>query len=132
MCLEPFQNVRYPRHQPARPVNDRVRHLMSDDVVAKAGEDRLLRDVGAGIIGIRVEITKQEGVAVAVIKGVFTAKGMGKQPQAMPSSTEPESGYDRRQGHDHPNGKRDSPALKARRRLIHSGSVELIPAELPR
>ena len=64
-----------------QPVDDRVSHFMRDDVVAQAGEDGLARNVGAGIFEIRVEIAEQDGVKLAVVKGVAAPEGVRQQPQ---------------------------------------------------
>ena len=51
-------------------IDDRVRHLVHDDVVREAGENRLARQVAAGILAVGDKIPKEDAVRVGAIEGV--------------------------------------------------------------
>jgi hypothetical protein len=71
----------------ARPqaVDERVRHLVGDDVVREAAEDGLPREVRARLLLVGPKVAEEDREEVGVVEGVRAAEGVGQEAQGRPS-----------------------------------------------
>jgi len=66
----------------AEAVDESVRHLVCDDVVREAGEDRLAREVRAGVFVVGAKVAEEDGEEVGVVVGVRAAERVRQEAEA--------------------------------------------------